>query len=659
MQREFHRNRYLQYPPGPRHRRHRRDHHAHGHSTGSSKSTRSNLSWLDGELKQGPTDKDIRILQSKIASPATRSSTLSLEEAFALAEQALQGHVRAQMYCMEPQLTTADKRSLPFKVFNEVDREFFRSMLKGNVSLGWCNMREGVFSQTRRADLDGNPRIRIELSSRLQYATRVDIFSALMHHMIHAYYLQCCGYHDKEDSGAGYDLRHGLAFLALRQCIAEHYDHIHSVDVDDWRITAVAKTLSLQEVQKPSGTGQQANDKLFPKTVFFLTKEGGEESPRSIEKLEHPREGYFFIRFEDRHYPVLRSSVADLAALTSSPQFKDKAFLQIPAKTTQEEFLTFALFLIHKSCPPSWKGLLGEVAKPRTGPPVIKPYNASAPKPLLHLVTAFRLEEQLKYKPFQDHVMTELRKLQATAEDPMAVLEKIYNSASVSSSSSISYKLADPLLREWVRAWLAVDLISPGMGQYEMTYQSNLGVLRDSPMWSHRLVQLRGTSSTFEEDEKLANDALCRRVGVKSIRDIFVPFSLQHNLKAADGPGFSPQQPFGVPSWHFPPGNPVGPQQSDNMAQRVRDTFDLSGLREGLPMSQLHGLQNLVHEPSRRPCRPEELQTLAALIRQQQVLRDGPNGPNGQGSNTPWSNLPLYLPADLQQWMMGDRRPGL
>ncbi|KAL8656954.1 MAG: hypothetical protein Q9226_002402 [Calogaya cf. arnoldii] len=555
-------------------------------------------------------------------------------------------------------------------------------MLKGNVSLGWCNMKEGVYSQTKRADLEGNPRIRIEISPKLLYATRLDIFSALMHHMIHAYYLQCCGYHDKENSGTGYDLRHGPAFLALRQCIAEHChqghhrnhrsnpnagvssrrfpdDHIHSVDVQEWRITAVAKTLSLQDVQKPSGTGQQANDKRFPKTVFFLTKEGGEESPRSIEKLEHPREGYFFIRFEDRHYPVLRSSVADLTALTNSPQFKDKAFLQMPAKTTQEEFLTFALFLIHKSCPPSWKGFLGEVAKPPTGPPAIKPYNASALKPLLQLVAAFRLGEQLKYKPFQDHVMTELRNLQATAEDPMAVLEMIYNSVSTSNSSSTSYKLADPQLREWVRAWLAVDLMSSGMGPYETAYKSNLGVLRDGPMWSHRLVQLRGTSSTFGEDEKLANDALCRRFGVESKRDIFVPLSLQHQLKVADGPCFSPQQPLGVPSWYSPPGNPVGTQWSNNMTHRLRDnrdTFDLSGLREGLPMSQLQGLHNLVDDPGRRACRPEDLQTLAALIRQQQVLRDGSNG---QGSNTPWSNIPFHLPADLQQWIMGDRRPGL
>lgn len=400
--------------------------------------------------------------------------------------------------------------------------------------------------------------------------------------------------------------------------------------------------------------------RLFPKSVYVVAKDGKEESPSSLDSLQHPREAYIFLRFDDRHYPVLRSSVADLTALTNSPYFKDKAFLQLPAKTSQEDFLSFALYLVHKASPPSWKDPLRQVATSSNGAAAIKSYDASAPRPLLQLVAAFHLEEQLKYKPFQDHVLTELRNLQATAEDPMAVLEKIYDSPSASTSTSKSYKLADPQLREWVRAWLAVDLISSVMGQYETAYKTNLGVLRDNEMWSPRLVQLRGKSSAFGEDEKLANDALCRRFGVETIRDILVPFSLQRNLAPADARCFSPiQQPLGFPSWYPPPSNPVGPQWSDSIPHRIRDnrnTFDLSGLRGSLPLNHLQDLHDQMNEASRQIYRPEEWQALATLFRQQQAARDASST---HGPNTPWNNLPLHLPPDFQPWNMGDRRPDL
>ena len=381
--------------------------------------------------------------------------------------------------------------------------------------------------------------------------------------------------------------------------------------------------------------------------MYFVGKDGKEESPRSLNILDHPREAYIFLRFDDRHYPVLRSSVADLAALTNSPHFKGKALLQLPARTSQDDFSSFALFLIHDTSPPSWKDSLGQVATSSKGAPAIKSYCATAPKPLLQLVTAFHLEEQLKYKPFQNHILTGLRNLQATAEDPMTVVEKIYDSPSGSTSTSMSSKVVDPQLREWVRAWLAVDLMSSGMGQYERAYKTNLGVLRENEMWSQRLGQLRGKSPAFGEDEKLANDVLCQRFRVGRIRDIPVPFSMQSSLGPADTQLYSPvQQPLGVPNWYSVPSIAVGPQWSDNVAHRIRDngnTFDLAGLGESLP---LHHLQGQMNDASRRICQPEELQILAALFRQrQQAGRD--------------ANVPLPLPPGFQPWRMGDGRPGL
>ena len=307
MYRGGHRERYGQFPPAIRHRRHRRDHYAPGRSVISSRSTGSRSSLLDGELKQGPTTQDISVVRSTTIAPATQSLTLSPEEAYTLVHQALQGHVRARISCLDSRrlMTTREKEELPFKVFNEIDREYFRATLKGNVSICWSRLRKGVYAQTKCADVEGNPRIQIDLSPMLgEYGHRSDILAALVHQMVHAYYLQCCGHTDKENSVTGHVLGHGLAFLALRKCIIEHCwplqeillrpllapylagrrrlghssvadgkripgvsycthfkDRYNSVDVQDWHNTAVAKTVSLQDLRKASGTSQSVNDK--------------------------------------------------------------------------------------------------------------------------------------------------------------------------------------------------------------------------------------------------------------------------------------------------------------------------------------------------------------------------------------------------------------
>ena len=367
------------------------------------------------------------------------------------------------------------------------------------------------------------------------------------------------------------------------------------------------------------------SSRLFPKTVYFVTREGVEEPPLSLKSLSSPREAYFFLRFQDRHYPVLRSSVTDLAALSNSPHFKDKAFLQLPPRTSLEDFLTFYIYLVHRGYPPSWKDAYGQVAAPSKGPPAIRSYSASVLKPLLQLVTAFHLGEQLKYRPFDDHVLNGLRDLPATSEDPMAVLEKIYDSPSShqSSSSSTSYKSADPQLREWVITWLSVGLLSSGMGQHEMKYKTNLGVLRHDPHWSQRLIQLKGKSSAFGQDEELANRTICQKYGVANICDIGVPISLQQTLAPPAPPCFSPvQQPTHIPGWFPLPSDHAGPQWGNNRVYPLgenHDAFDISGLRDSLPMDRIQGLGGKRSGLAREVYSPEQQQALSFWLRQHQA----------------------------------------
>ncbi|KAL8976810.1 MAG: hypothetical protein Q9205_007267 [Flavoplaca limonia] len=255
--------------------------------------------------------------------------------------------------------------------------------------------------------------------------------------------------------------------------------------------------------------------------------------------------------------------------------------------------------------------------------------------------------------------MTQLRGLQSTAEDPMAVLEKIYDNRSASSSTSTSAQSADPQLRDWVRAWLTVNLISSGTGQHEMTYRTNLGVLRDNQMWIDRLVQLRGKSSAFGEDEQYSNNALCRRFGVGDIRDIRVPLQMHQDLGRPMLPfGSQLQPPPGSPSWFYPPGSPVEPQWSHNVTQQLRDnhnTFDVSELQKMLPLNHFQGLHNQINDPADRNYRMEDLQAIFERIRQEEQTR---HTPNIRGPNISYNNLPPQLHPQLHQLGIGARGPG-
>ncbi|KAL9581428.1 MAG: hypothetical protein Q9212_003909 [Teloschistes hypoglaucus] len=516
-------------------------------------------SWLDGPKKSGPSEKDFSNLRSTTESPKTRSLDLKLDEAFALVEQALEGHRRTLIVCLkdfkpkDPQYRTVT-RTLPFQVFHELDKEFFRSMLSGNVSLGWSNLPNGVFSRTIRAGQNKNPRIRIELSTQLYWhrAPR-HILAALLHQMVHAYYLQCCGYRDPNSQGDEHDLCHDSPFWALLQCIGEHLEplrdilnqdlevvsdkgskpggsrcyeakkHYSDEVIQNWRDIAIATAKSLQEARDA-----KKQNKQFPRIVFYLDKDGREET-KALDLGQNPGEAYVFLQHEERSFPVARSTVTDLAALTASPYFKDKFYLSFPPDTTTADFQFFYLSLNHGVYPPSVRNsdqhqLFFDREDQR--PPKIQPFDANAPAKLRSLLVAYRLGLRLQYKPFSDHVRRGLWSLSASAEDPITLLDLIYcnhdfwNKRDERWDASTPFNpimVPDSKLREWVRAWLTVTLSSTDTtASYGPSHTTNLGVLRHHPQWQDRYNYLKAQSSDLRDDEREAEAQLRSRHATSS-----------------------------------------------------------------------------------------------------------------------------------------------
>lgn len=109
-------------------------------------------------------------------------------------------------------------KDVVFKVFNDIDAVFFAGRLYRNVYLCWGDCAEGVAGATAPPrPWPGCPRVRIRLDRthmELPTTRLRDVWSVLMHEMVHAYLVVLCEeYHDVDEPDPG----HGRHF---RRCLA-------------------------------------------------------------------------------------------------------------------------------------------------------------------------------------------------------------------------------------------------------------------------------------------------------------------------------------------------------------------------------------------------------------------------------------------------------
>ncbi|KAL8865571.1 MAG: hypothetical protein Q9174_006820 [Haloplaca sp. 1 TL-2023] len=456
--------------------------------------------------------------------------------------------------------------------------------------------------------------------------------------MVHAYYLQRCGHRDRGFNGTGYDLGHDQSFVALLKFVGEYlrplreyvspeledprkyygghgndkHSLVHSVDptsgvsccygigtsfndrdIQSWRDNAVATAASLQESRKSNGGDSSNAGRDYPRTVFWMDKDGKESPPMALDSSQ-AREGYIFLRCEDRCYPVARSKITDLANLTASPLFKDRMYLQLPQGTSDADFQMFYLFLVHGVYPTSLKQLNDRFDHNPQGAPIIVHTSTSGVPSLFPLLTAYKLASTIKYKPFCEHVLKGLRGLHATADDPTTILEKVYPSLQQSSQNSWpvinEVKPADAQLRVWIKIWLVV--IRDPSGRYEATYGSNLAILKNASEFEDKFARLCERSEELKQDVKAAETELSRRRGGNSpMPSSLTPTVAQFFQNVPRGldifePQFPPQGSNSVPYWINDKCN-VNPYSGLNLNSQHQylDTMDLANLRNALPQA--------------------------------------------------------------------------
>ncbi|KAL9612487.1 MAG: hypothetical protein Q9167_002918 [Letrouitia subvulpina] len=527
---------YDEYPParrrGPGRRR------ANGNRTltrSTEVSTRPTLSWIDGDANNGPSLKDLRELSCCTKQPVRKALELDHDEAFRLARERIKSVKPIRIKCLEYRdiKPYSDRKNLPFFVFNELDKIFFRSTLKGNVSLTLSSdLPLGIYSATFPANSNGNPRISIQISRDFpKYTGRQEVLAALLHQMGHAYYLQCCGFrgpHQRE----GHEFGHDEAFYALLKSIQkrlpskypllliEHlpcceipcddmkepcsmcYGDINSPsysEIQEWRDMVIAKAESRVLSQGQGARVKKPSLKNYPSIIYEIDVDGKESPPKDLESFTSHPESFIFLCYDERNYPVPRSaSVLDLSTLTKSKAFGEGKYLQLPEDVDHSDLMTLYFFLrYNKMYPPT----LGNVGS--GGPPQIHPAEAETPPALTTLISAFHLGEALELPSFAKHCLRGLESIAVTGDDPIEVLELVYcNSwaSNIETSSGCQHKPVDEKLRSWVKSWLAVRSQEVVGDPYAPTYLTNLEVILQNIDLKDRLSQLLNKSDQLNED---------------------------------------------------------------------------------------------------------------------------------------------------------------
>ena len=208
--------------------RHRSRPHSHQISVRPAGSVRRPIAspwhfWMKGETTMVPTQDDLIILKDPALKPVRDHHGFTHEQAIKLA---LQYDIQRKDSSKDTGSATKQRAAqfaeLPFHIFNDIDATLFSGLLKGNVYLAWAKLSRGLSGRTTRPGCQACPRIAITLSHDIIATEHPGVLvSTLLHQMIHAYLLQCCGHKNAKVPGSGHNLAHNVDFAVMAMIIQD------------------------------------------------------------------------------------------------------------------------------------------------------------------------------------------------------------------------------------------------------------------------------------------------------------------------------------------------------------------------------------------------------------------------------------------------------
>lgn len=401
-------------------------------------------------------------------------------------------------------------KKAPFLIFDSLDKALFQGKLKGMVYLKWRTLSDNSPGVTSAPDVRDS-RICIELNIRPYEdgdGDLEDLLGALVHQMIHAYFLVCCGRQIKGTTQDGRlldALNFGVLMYTIKEISGDCEDgplhltfHSHRrshLSRNAGRLSHmsalgnnrayggrprpyIAMDPEGDTVGAPPNDGQSHcmhdNRRFRPAdlrnwqvehyaTAIELAMDGkgdtvydldvsGELLP--VDRLRGPPSStYVELVWDEKRIMAPRDKVMDFESLKKPGKKEGKYELHMP----RCDFHTLKClwdFIQHRRySPPRYSSYLDPATsqhrEDRKGPPIIvHGHGFDATEGVTVHIRVFKTAESMKFSELQKYAMERLYEMPATSDDPITALKEIYNENDKS-------KPIHAELHKWARKFLA------------------------------------------------------------------------------------------------------------------------------------------------------------------------------------------------------------
>jgi hypothetical protein len=423
-------------------------------------------------------------------------------------------HLNGNRPCIVDAIDTARQAPLgkkaPFLIFDSLDRNLFQGFLKGMVLLKWRTLSDNAPGVTSAPDVK-DTRICIELNTRPfdeRGAGLDELLDALIHQMIHAYFLVCCGKQGKSDEQDGRlldalhfgilmysiqeisgDCEEGylpLSFYAHRRacrsraaCRSQRLDSYGRgldrsiarpyIAIDPHGVTVGpppndGQSHCMHDNRRFRGADirnwQVSNyasaielDMDKKDSIIYDLDVSGELKP--VERLEGPPSStYVVLVWDGKKVMAPREKALEFESLAKSGKKEGKYELHMP----KCDFLTLKCvwdFIQHGKYSPTKEESESEASKgydePK-GPPIIvhgsgKDKDADTTDGVVVHIRVFKAADSMKFSELQKYSLDRLYDMPTTSDDPIIALREIYEGA--------ESKPINAELHKWTRKFLA------------------------------------------------------------------------------------------------------------------------------------------------------------------------------------------------------------
>jgi hypothetical protein len=447
----------------------------------------------------------------------------------------------------------ADPRDVLCWVATPFERRFFNDKLTSKVDVVFDHLGPDVSGRTHAPNHIGNPKILIRLNmdlllplfrNRNQKQAKDQLYAALLHHLIHAYFLTRCGSPDRSEESDG-RLRHenhfGIIMYKIKKISAKFgnalpIDFGHSIPArSPWygqQLAIQHQTLTRSRMMSvddrhhylectstidsiPEGklkTWYQNKCYQNVKPDIFEFNDNGELKSTPLHLIRDKKSDWIEIYWSRKILKVDRSNISKLTSPFKRKFDNSNRRVDIP-KVPENIVRALWTFLQTGSYGPS----LSNTKNGTKGPALIKGLDTTMTPYMLNEVRIHELATHLGFDELRRRALSRLLEMQYTYEDPIPIFERIYKVQDGGSGG------AHPELRQFAIAFMKrhSDILLPGQQAIDF---SNWSYLKEHVGFQYCL---ENGGEALKVDFRIAEDDLTKlAIGITRTHE-----SMQHAAK--------------------------------------------------------------------------------------------------------------------------------